>query len=199
MRALSFAALAAAAIAAPLLTPDHPWAVPDGSLQYLSTAHGGAWSVSNPAFNGGAPLAATIPGDLVTDLQAAGAIGDPFYELGFLNTTTPGALGAPVWDVGIWSYSMQFSLSPALAAAVAAGSTPCLVFDGVKMAATVYLNGIALGDVVDQFLRYNFELSASALSPQNNLNNLTIAFGTSRDPRNAEGRFSGASGGWDCA
>ena len=174
------------------LTPDAPWGLPSASLQYLSTSSGAQWHVSSALHSLSAP--ATVPGDLVSDLQRAGIIGDPFYELGWLNTTTPGAQGAPLWDTGNWTFSLAFTPSAPLLAAIAAGGTPLLVLDGVKMAADVALNGVPLGAVQDQFLRYNFELGA-VLVPGSNT--LSITFGTSRDPRNAEGRFSGASGGWD--
>lgn len=184
--------LIAPATAAPLtLTPDTPYGLPPGTLQYLSSsAPGVSWTVSSQ--NWGITVPATIPGDLVTDLQSAGVIGDPYYELGFLNTTTPGHQGAPLWDVGIWSYNLTFPLT---LTTTPPGSTFFLVFDGVKMAADITLNGVYIGAVMDQFLRYTFPLPPGLIKPTGNT--LTLAFGTSRDERNAEGRFSGASGGWD--
>lgn len=174
------------------LTPDHPWGLPASSLQPLSsTAPDVRWTASSATF--GITVNATVPGDLVTDLQHAGVIGDPFFELGFLNTTTPGAQGAPLWDTGVWTFSCDF------AAAVRQDAALFLVLDGVKMAADVALNGVPLGGVMDQFLRYALPLPQGALRPPPARNVLTVAFGTSRDPRNAEGRFSGASGGWDWA
>ena len=170
------------------LSPDAPWGAPPGSLQSLSTSAGQPWVASSATW--GLTVPATVPGDLVTDLQRAGVIGDPFFELGWLNTTTPGAQGAPLWDVGPWNFTAGFDL------AVPAGAAAYLVFDGAKMAADVYLNGVAIGAMVDQFLRYAFPLPAGLLRPHGNA--LAVVFGTSRDPRNAEGRFSGASGGWDC-
>ena len=64
------------------------------------------------------------------------------------------------------------------------------------MAADVSINGAPLGSVSDQFLRYAFAVPSQLLRA-GGANQLSLAFGTSRDPRNAEGRFSGASGGWD--
>ena len=176
--------LLAAVARAALLTPDAPWGVP-GNAVYLSqgcTWSSATWNITVPA---------AIPGDLVTDLQHAGVIGDPYFELGFLNTTTPGFLGAPLWDVGVWTLTAPFDAAALLPHAGAV----FLVLDGVKMAADVSLNGVALGAVFDQFLRYAFLVPAGLLRPTGNA--LALAFGTSRDPRNAEGRFSGASGGWD--
>jgi len=171
------------------LTPDFSFGVASDSLQYLSTFANSSWVVSNSQW--GISVPASVPGDLVTDLQRAGVIGDPFYELGWLNTTTPGHQGAPLWDSGIWNYSLTFPLT----LSYPAGTTFYLVFDGVKMAADIMLNGVYIGFVMDQFLRYTFMLPPGILLAAGN--ELSLAFGTSRDPRNAEGRFSGASGGWD--
>jgi hypothetical protein len=192
-RTLALALLCASVRAAlGQLTPDAPWGLPLGSLQYLSSSAGTSWQATSTLH--GLTVPATVPGDLISDLQRAGVVGDPFYELGWLNTTTPGAQGAPLWDTGTWQYSAAFSLSAGLAAALAGGGTPYLVLDGVKMAADVAVNGVPCGAVVnDQFLRFAFPLPA--LQAANN--NVTLTFTTSRDPRNAEGRFSGASGGWD--
>jgi hypothetical protein len=83
------------------LSPDAPVAA--DAVQAITGAGGAAWTVSSETWRVDVP--ATVPGDLVTDLQRAGVIGDPWRELGWLNTTTPGALGAPLWDVGEWGAS----------------------------------------------------------------------------------------------
>lgn len=78
------------------------------------------------------------------------------------------------WDRYTWNYTLSFT--PQLPA----GSTAYLVFDGslhrlcvlceysitvssicagVKMAASVTLNGAPVGDTIDQFLRYTFDVS----------------------------------------
>ena len=41
----------------------------------------GQWEASEDTL--GLAMNATIPGDVITDLQNAGVIGDPFYELTF--------------------------------------------------------------------------------------------------------------------
>lgn len=72
-----------------------------------------------------------------------------------------------------------------------------LVVEGIKMGASVSINGIPSGNVTDQFLRYIFPLSQSMLrSNLTNLNSLSIAF----DPEiDTHGRFMACSGGWDWA
>jgi len=116
---------------------------------------------------------------------SAGIIGDPLYELNFVPKGSP---AAPIWDSSQWAYSKTFDLSPAAAAA----SEVLLIFDGVKMAADVALNGAPLGFLNDQFLRYSFPIK-SLLRPSGNV--LSVTFTTSLDPRNDEGRFMGCSGG----
>ena len=148
------------------------------------TASSATWGIHN--------LPAHVPGDLLSDLQRSGVIGDPWFELGFLNTTTPGAQGSPLWDVGNWTFSTTFAPSASIAMVLAAGGSASIVFDGVKMAAYATLNGEPLGTVVnDQFLRFVFPANLVPCA-----NQLTVTFSTSRDVANAEGRFSGASAGW---
>lgn len=92
-------------------------------------------------------LTGKVPGDLITDLQNAGMIGDPLYELNFKN--------ASLWDTNVWTYTTTVTMDASrLAAALAAGSAHVLVFDGVKMGASVTLNGKSVGIIKDQFLRW---------------------------------------------
>ena len=184
-----FFLLASSALAPPFpLSADQ--SVAADAAQQLTGAAGASWFVSSTVWKIAVP--ATVPGDLLTDLQRAGVIGDPWRELNFLNTTTPGAQGAPIWDVGQWEYAASVTPDAAVAAALAAGGTATLVFDGVKMAADVLWNGAPLGCVNDQFLRFSFDVNVLP-----GANDLRVNFSTSRDERNKEGRFSGASGGWD--
>jgi hypothetical protein len=66
-----------------------------------------------------------VPGDLVTDLQKAGVIADPYLDLTWLKNSS-------LWTDHVWTYSTNFSVSPP-------GNTSSLllVFDGAKMGATV--------------------------------------------------------------
>ena len=74
-----------------------------------------------------------------------------------------------------------------------------LVFDGVKMGATVAVNGHTLGQVTDQFLRYKYEVSAAQgvdLASTTAVNNVTVSFDSTID---VGGRFMACTGGWDWA
>jgi beta-mannosidase len=140
--------------------------------------------------------AATVPGDLITDLQSAGLVRDPLYELNFKN--------ASLWDTPAgsgreWVYRTTFATADAFGSAGSAGSDVTLVFDGVKMGATVSLNGVVLGTVTDQFLRYNFTITdlllrdgASGGHGSGN-NTLAVAF----DGTLTGGRYMACTGGWD--
>ena len=69
-----------------------------------------------------------------------------------------------MWNGQKWSYSTTFP-SPATALSSHHGtpSTTLLVFEGVKMGASVVLNGVVLGNTTDQFVRYSFPVPTSLL------------------------------------
>lgn len=70
-----------------------------------------------------------------------------------------------------------------------------LVVEGIKMGASIYINGVYMGNTTNQFLRYIFIISESHLH-FNSTNYMTITF----DPQiNTRGRFMACSGGWDWA
>ncbi len=77
-----------------------------------------------------------------------------------------------------------------------------LVVEGIKMGASVSINGTPLGNVTDQFLRNIFPISQSILRSGTNLIDhrreylLSIAFDPTID---THGRFMACSGGWDWA
>ena len=75
----------------------------------------------------------------------------------------------------------------------AAGGRNLLVFDGIKMGATV-TNGQTLGVAVDQFLRYTFEVPPTLML--NGQQTLQVIFDLSID---VKGRFMSCTGGWDWA
>ena len=142
--------------------------------------------------SGDLSIAASVPGDLITDLQKAGTIGDPLYESNFLN-------GSSTWNLPQWNYTKSFALDDELLARARAGESMLLVLDGVKMGAKVSMNGKALGEVNDQFLRYVFPLDAADLvsTAQSGAGHeITVAFDTSID---CGGRWMACTGGWDWA
>lgn len=74
------------------------------------------------------------------------------------------------WNNGTWSYNRQFPTSATMTTAF----ETLLVFDGIRMGAVVELNGHFLGNVTDQFLRYEFPVSSLLKAGENNL--VTVTF-----------------------
>eukprot|EP01051_Picozoa_sp_SAG22_P006670 SAG22_NODE_444_length_10453_cov_8.586343_1_plen_384_part_00 len=133
-------------------------------------------------------IAATVPGDLVSDLQRAGAIGDPFKDSNWLNATA-----AALWGADGWVYATSFSTPPELAA----GGLSLLVMDSVKMGARITLNGKSLGVARSQFTRYTFDISDKLLLAQSETdktNQLTVTFDKTVDEY---GRYATCAGGDD--
>ena len=104
-------------------------------------------NISWSATSGETVILASVPGDLVTDLQNAKIIADPLYELTFL-------ANASWWaEPRNWTYSTIFSLP-----AAAPGTSQLLVFDGIKMGARILVNGLLVGIATNQFVRLVFPL-----------------------------------------
>jgi hypothetical protein len=177
------AAIASAAAQGGAGLIDHPIAA-DGAPTYLDSD---SWVASTPGLPS---IRATVPGDLITDLQVAGLIGDPLYELNWQNSS--------LWDDHVWTYTKTFALGAAQLRALASGAgDTLLVFDVVKMAATVSVNGVAIGHTTIQFLRYEFSLAAAVRERGLVLaadNALTVEF-DSKD-QTTEGRWMSCTGGW---
>ena len=122
------------------------------------------WTASTP---GGPTIPAAVPGDIITDLEAAGLVGDPLAELNFLNESA-------AWTNRTWTYRTTFTTTTG--AAAAAGDAYMLIFDGVKMGATVKVNGVPLGTATDQFLRYSFALTSGVLGTRAGPHTLELVF-----------------------
>ena len=145
----------------------------------------GAWSASEASL--GLTIPATVPGDIITDLQRAGVIGDPWYELNWLDNRT---LWSP--NATSWVFTTSATLPPPGAPA---GAALLLVFEGIKMGARVSINGVPLGNATNQHVRYVFPVPAAAITPGASAR-VQVAF----DPAlQTPGRFMACSGGWDWA
>lgn len=132
-------------------------------------------------------VAGYVPGDLLTDLQLGGVIGDPIYDQNWLLWAYANE-SAPLWDSQSFTYTKTFDADVSL---LTAGMSAQLTFDGVKMAADVFLNGVVLGFANDMFLRTVFD-ATTALRAKNNI--LTVTFTNSSDVRNQAGRWPACSG-----
>jgi beta-mannosidase len=125
-------------------------------LQHLTNATSGVGT--GPVIN------ATVPGDILSDLQRAGRLPDPYW-----NTSWREPAFIAAWNNGSWRYSKRFAAPPP--AAAPATDEVLLCFDGVLMGATLQLDGQplsvttdpVLGNVTgatDQFLRYAFPVGS---------------------------------------
>ncbi len=126
----------------------------------LTTDGGAVWTVS--ALEGsapegliGRPIAATVPGEVHTDLLAAGEIPDPFdgdneSKLAWIGRTS-------------WRYRTEFTWA-------ADGNTRQeLVAEGLDTVATVTLNGRELGRTANQHRSYRFDVTETLIAGDNEL------------------------------
>lgn len=132
---------------------------------FLDGADWTATNVGGPAASAG-PLNVTVPGDILTDLQRAKRVPDPYW-----NTTWREPDFIAAWNEGIWTYTKTFD-APAGSKAIAGAGDTLLVLDGVRNGAMVSLNGVALFNATDQFLRYTRPVTLKSSG-----NVLSLAFG----------------------
>jgi len=167
-------------------------------------------------------LTARVPGDLLSDLMMNGIIDDPYIDRNFLTQRevwTGNVRGETNSDFDVvcdgedgrdhgkfkkkssqwkrtWVYSYTFNLTRQSFGEISWK----LILEGIKMGADVFINDQKIGQVVDQFLRYDFEIGENVLQrgfpcgSDSRCHNLTISF----DPSiHVNGRFTACSGGWD--
>ena len=126
----------------------------------LTTDGGAVWTVS--ALEGsapegliGRPIAATVPGEVHTDLLAAGEIPDPFdgdneSKLAWIGRTS-------------WRYRTEFTWA-------ADGNTRQeLVAEGLDTVATVTLNGREFGRTANQHRSFRFDVTEALIAGDNEL------------------------------
>ena len=146
----------------------------------LSGSLGVGWTLTN----GSLPAwAVDVPGDLVSDLAAGGLLAarDPLFGAVFR--------GPYLWSEGNWSYSTSFATNPLLDSM----AQKRLILYGVKMAASIALNGVTLGDTASQHLRFAFDVTAALRRQGAGENHLTITMLPSADPANSELRWMGCA------
>ena len=125
----------------PTPPPSHP---DDPSHTARRTASASPWTLTTPS-NATIKVPAAVPGDAHAALQAAGIIGDVTYR--FNDALYAWVAGSP------WTFSRPL---PALSGA---GSWT-LVCEGLMTIGTVKLDGVALGQVNNQYRRWTFPLPA---------------------------------------
>ena len=155
-------------------------------------------------------IPATVPGDVVSDLWKAGYLNDPYYDRNFLIQQHVWMGGSPAERATrrrtrIWRYETFLDLPHT---SHSSRNDDCyyylLILEGIKMGATVSLNGMTLGVIRNQFVRTVLPLPpellhrhiSSSSKITGSSNRLAITF----DPEiDAHGRFMACSGGWDWA
>ncbi|TCN40202.1 beta-mannosidase [Kribbella orskensis] len=150
----------------------------------LTTAGGAAWTVravDGPVPEGQGdllttPVAATVPGEVHTDLLTAGVIPDPFDgdnegELAWIGLTS-------------WTYRTVFDWADDQQAVQE------LVAEGLDTAATVTLNGTELGRTCNQHRSYRFDVTGLLIAEGNEV---VIEFAS---PVTTANRLSEESGLW---
>jgi hypothetical protein len=98
---------------------------------------------------------ATVPGDLVTDLQRAGKIQDPLASNNHLLASQ-----VQYWNGNTYTYRKSFRPAPGVAGAASVR----LIFNSVKMGSTISLNG-ADGNVLRRLFRAIFTFKQSEHLP----------------------------------
>ena len=101
---------------------DHP--IASSSAAGPTYLDGGAWTASSGApLNGAAAInitvPATVPGDLLTDLQRANVIADPWLDTTWIQHSS-------LWTDHAWTYTTHFTASDAVAAEASARRPSCL-------------------------------------------------------------------------
>ena len=112
------------------------------------------WTLRNDRYG---TFAASVPGDIGTDLYAAGAIPDPFYADNVLHYREH--LSLP------FTYTANFTLRREDTA------HPCvrLVLEGVDLFSEAVLNGVPLGRTENMFLAYAFDCTGLLREGENTL------------------------------
>ena len=184
------ALLPAAAASQYPLTLDDP-RIP-GTIIELS---GSQWTASSPSQ--GLTMPARVPGDVISDLFRAGVIPEPLYELNWIHN-------ASIWNDHLWTYNRTHAVDARVVASLQDSSTDddlLLVFDGIKMGADIYSNGVWIGRSIAQFERHVFSFrqllanktTAGALKA--GANTISVVF----DPAINTELFMQCTGGWDWA
>ena len=164
----------------------------------ITRLDGDDWTASAPSLQLSIP--ARVPGDLISDLLAAGLIPEPLLDSNFKNGS--------LWNDHVWLYSTQLRLSPQQRRRLSSSQQGpgqgdvLLVFDGVKMPAIIQLAGSEVGRAQAQGERLVFSLrELAARQPAGRLlqpgpQQLSVVFDPSLP---TYGLFSMCTGGWDWA
>lgn len=117
---------------------------------------GGRWNLRQAGAKGGT-LAATVPGNVHTDLIAAGRIPEPFYRDNEANVQ---------WiQDACWIYSRSFSVSPELLAS----DHVLLCCEGLDTLATISINGKRVASTENMFRSWTFDIKNQLIRGKNSV------------------------------
>ncbi len=117
----------------------------NGCWQLLDTPHGGGDPLKLDRGDGDW-LPVAVPGDIHPALQAAGRIPDPFWSLNCEECEWTGRRD--------WWHRRAFKVPRGFR-----GSRYDIVLDGVDTYATVYVNGVEVGETANMFRQYRFDIT----------------------------------------
>ncbi len=140
-----------------------PQAKDTGSGDYAEIDLAGAFTLTSPANRLKLPIA--LPGDVHTALLAAGEIPDPYFgenetEVMWVNRTP-------------WTMERKFKATPA-----EIDGYLTLTLENVDCIATVFLNGEAIAETQNQFIRYDIDVTGKVKA---GTNTLRLEFAVTRD------------------
>uniref|UniRef100_A0A3B4X821 Beta-mannosidase n=1 Tax=Seriola lalandi dorsalis TaxID=1841481 RepID=A0A3B4X821_SERLL len=116
------------------------------SSQHRSLSLAGKWSLSNA--NGSVSLPAQVPGCVHSALQQQGFIQDPYFRFNDVSYR---------WIAfDNWTYTTTFNVSAQVRSVTK--QKVLLAFDGVDTVASIWLNGVAVGNTDNMFRRYDFSV-----------------------------------------
>lgn len=115
-------------------------------------------AASPPAALPDAPIAATVPGCIHTDLLAAGLIDDPYFRTNELDVLWVGETG--------WRYTRTFHV----AADLLEHDRVLLRANGLDTLATVTVNGVELGKTDNMFRTWEFDVKNVLHAGENSIN-----------------------------
>uniref|UniRef100_A0A3B4XJL7 Beta-mannosidase n=1 Tax=Seriola lalandi dorsalis TaxID=1841481 RepID=A0A3B4XJL7_SERLL len=114
--------------------------------QHRSLSLAGKWSLSNA--NGSVSLPAQVPGCVHSALQQQGFIQDPYFRFNDVSYR---------WIAfDNWTYTTTFNVSAQVRSVTK--QKVLLAFDGVDTVASIWLNGVAVGNTDNMFRRYDFSV-----------------------------------------
>jgi beta-mannosidase len=144
----------------------------------------GAWQIPHPddlASVSVDPVVARVPGNVELDLERAGVIPDPFYASNIRHLRP--------FEPYEWWYTREFVLPEG-----ASGRRWDLVFGGLDTLATVWVNGVEVGQAANMLIEHRFDVTAALRSGE--ANQIAVRLGSAVN-RARRFHYEAASMSWE--